>query len=142
MESEHVFIWQIRPRTRVFFPAWYWSSHTRMGERVVRYVCWWEKKNNSPSTSGLWNNWCRYKNVFKNVNRCTCKLFVVKLVRVMVFIATSNNISMISWRSVLLVEETGVPEENHRPVVSHWQTLSHYVVSSTPLHERGSNSQF
>ena len=29
-----------------------------------------------------------------------------------------NNISVISWRSVLLVEETGVPGENHRPVVS------------------------
>ena len=32
----------------------------------------------------------------------------------------------------LLVEETGVPGENHRPVASHWQTLSHEVVSSTP----------
>jgi hypothetical protein len=30
--------------------------------------------------------------------------------------ATFNNISVISWRSVLLVEETGVPVENHRPV--------------------------
>ena len=39
--------------------------------------------------------------------------------------AIFNNISVISWRSVLLVEETGVPEENHRPVASHWQTLSH-----------------
>jgi len=38
-------------------------------------------------------------------------------------------------------EETGVPGENHRPVASHWQTLSHNVVSSTPSHERGSNSQ-
>ena len=26
---------------------------------------------------------------------------------------TFNNISAISWRSVLLVEETGGPEENH-----------------------------
>jgi hypothetical protein len=43
----------------------------------------------------------------------------------MVFNATFNNISVISWRSVLLVEETGVPEENHRSVASHWQTLSH-----------------
>jgi hypothetical protein len=34
--------------------------------------------------------------------------------------------------SVLLVEETGVPRENHRPVASHWQTLSHNVISSTP----------
>ena len=34
----------------------------------------------------------------------------------MVFNATSiifNNISDISWRSVLLVEETGLPRENH-----------------------------
>jgi hypothetical protein len=31
----------------------------------------------------------------------------------MVFNATFNNISVISWRSVLLVEETGVPRENH-----------------------------
>jgi len=30
----------------------------------------------------------------------------------MVFNATFNNISVISWRSVLLVEETGVPGEN------------------------------
>ena len=29
--------------------------------------------------------------------------------------ATFNNISVISWRSVLLVEETGVPGENHLP---------------------------
>jgi len=44
----------------------------------------------------------------------------------MVFNATFNNISVISWRSVLLEEETG---ENHRPAASHWQTLSHSVVS-------------
>ena len=50
----------------------------------------------------------------------------------MVFNATFNTISVISWRSVLLVEETGVPDENHRHVTSHWQTLSHNIVSSTP----------
>jgi hypothetical protein len=53
-------------------------------------------------------------------------------VMVMVFNATFNNISAISWRSVLLVEETGVPGENHQAAVSHRQTLSHNVVSSTP----------
>jgi hypothetical protein len=53
----------------------------------------------------------------------------------MVFNATFNNISVISWRSVLLVEETEVPGENHRPAESHIQTLSHNVVSSTPHHE-------
>jgi hypothetical protein len=40
-------------------------------------------------------------------------------VRIMVFNATFNNISVISWRSVLLVGETGVPGENHRLVASH-----------------------
>ena len=36
----------------------------------------------------------------------------------MVFNATLNNISVISWRSVLLVEETVVAGENHRPATS------------------------
>ena len=33
---------------------------------------------------------------------------------ILVFKATFNNISVVSWLSVLLVEETGVPGENHR----------------------------
>jgi len=37
----------------------------------------------------------------------------------MVFNATFNNISAISWRSVLLVEETEVPGENYRPAASY-----------------------
>jgi hypothetical protein len=45
----------------------------------------------------------------------------------MEFNATFNNISVTSWPSVLLVEETGVSRENHRPVASHWQTWSHNV---------------
>ena len=49
----------------------------------------------------------------------------------MVVNATFNTISVISWRSVLLVEETEEPEENHRPVASHCQTVSHKVVSSS-----------
>ena len=49
----------------------------------------------------------------------------IGLVWFMVFNATFYNISVISWRSVLLVEDTWVPRENHRPAASHWQTLSH-----------------
>ena len=45
----------------------------------------------------------------------------------MVYYATFNNISVISWQSVLLVGETGVQGGNHRPAESHWQTLSHNV---------------
>jgi hypothetical protein len=51
---------------------------------------------------------------------------------------TFNNILVILWQSVLLVEETG---ENHWPVASQGQTLLHNVLSNTPLHEQGSNSQ-
>jgi hypothetical protein len=38
---------------------------------------------------------------------------------VMVFNVTFNNISVISWWSVLLVEEIGGTGENHRPVARH-----------------------
>ena len=51
--------------------------------------------------------------------------------KVMVLNATFNNILVISWLSVLLVDET---EENNLPVVRYWQTLSHNVVSSIPRH--------
>ena len=53
----------------------------------------------------------------------------------MVFNATFNNIAVISWQSVLLVEETRVPGESHQPATSHWQILSHNVVSNTSHHE-------
>ena len=36
------------------------------------------------------------------------------------FNATFNNISAISWRPVVVVEEAGVPGENHRPWASNW----------------------
>jgi hypothetical protein len=48
---------------------------------------------------------------------------------VMVFNATFNNISVISCRSVSLVEKIG---ENHRPVASYRPTLSLNVVSCIP----------
>ena len=40
------------------------------------------------------------------------------------FNVTFSNISAISWRSVLVVEDVGVPGENERPWASNWQTLS------------------
>jgi len=36
----------------------------------------------------------------------------------------SQNISFISWRSILGVEETGVPGENNWPAASYWQTIT------------------
>jgi len=55
-------------------------------------------------------------------------LFGCLFICLMVFNATFNNISVISWRAVLLVEETRGSGENHRPVASNRQTLSHNVV--------------
>ena len=55
----------------------------------------------------------------------------------MVFNATfNNNISVLSWWSVLLVEKYRVPGENHQPVACHLQTLSHNVVLGTSRHVR------
>jgi hypothetical protein len=86
---------------------------------------------------------CKFSSLFYLIE--TLLLFYLKWMPVkiefMVFNATFNNISVIPWWSLLLVKETRVLGENHRPVTSHWQTLSHNVVSSTPCHERGSNSQ-
>ena len=49
-------------------------------------------------------------------------------VRIMVFNATSNNISVIPWQSILLLEETGISRENHWPVASHWQNFYHIML--------------
>jgi hypothetical protein len=49
----------------------------------------------------------------------------------MVFNATFNNISVITWWSVLFVEERGVPGENHRPVASHRQLNFFFIDHSS-----------
>jgi hypothetical protein len=41
------------------------------------------------------------------------------LVAFMVFKSTFNNISVMLWRSVLFVDETGVPEEKYQSAASH-----------------------
>ena len=63
-----------------------------------------------------------FKEGFCFTYTCICNMNNGLGLGVMVFNATFNNISVILWRSVLLVEETGVLEENHRPVASHIQT--------------------
>ena len=54
-------------------------------------------------------------------------------VMVVVFNATFRNISVISWRSALLVQESGVPEENHRPATSHWKTMTYIEIAIWPI---------
>ena len=65
------------------------------------------KKNNNI----IFHDICRVENVMNVFNKYM----------VMVFNSTFNNISVISWRPVLLVEETDVPGDNHRLAASHWQ---------------------
>jgi hypothetical protein len=62
-----------------------------------------------------------------NIHSNRTNSFNCLFVCLMVLNATFNNISVVSWWSVLLVEETVGTGENHRPVASHWQTLSHNV---------------
>jgi hypothetical protein len=59
----------------------------------------------------------------------------------MVFNITFNNVSVISWQSVLLMQETGILGEYHRHATRHGQILSQKVASSTSRLEWDSNSQ-
>jgi hypothetical protein len=74
----------------------------------------------------LWN-WGERKDV---VLVCVFTWIFSWLVGLMVFNATFNNIPVISLQSVLLVEETGVPGENHRPVAT--DRLYHIMLYSSP----------
>jgi hypothetical protein len=58
--------------------------------------------------------------IYWNTRQCVAIVWYTDVLK-RVFNAAFNNISVILWRSILLVEETG---ENHRLVTSHWQTLS------------------
>jgi hypothetical protein len=50
-------------------------------------------------------------------------MYIVKMLKFFVFSATFSNISAISWRPVLVVEEAGVTREP--PTIdSNWSTLS------------------
>jgi hypothetical protein len=73
--------------------------------------------------------WLVYPNIgcFLYFALLLCNEVTCNLGWFMAFNATFNKIS------VILVSETGLPEENHWPVASHWQTLSHNVVLSTQI---------
>jgi hypothetical protein len=66
---------------------------------------------NAIPTRTLYEQPVVYTKIHLQINDST-----IGLVGFMMFNATFNNISAISWRSVLLVEETG---ENHQPASSH-----------------------
>jgi hypothetical protein len=47
-------------------------------------------------------------------------LFIIFDLILIVLNTTFSNISAISWRPVLVVEEAGVRRKNHRPWASNW----------------------
>ena len=81
--------------------------------------------------------WYVFYKMLRNLYNCRKCNYVGWLVGLMVFNATFNNISVISWGSVLLVEETW---ENHQTVTNHWQTLSHHVVHLTLIEIQSHNN--
>jgi hypothetical protein len=75
----------------------------------------WIIGDNHRPVPGYLQTGIEYKggNLTHNLVMTVIDRLVGKWIWFMVLNATFNNISVISWRSVLLVEETGVPGENH-----------------------------
>ena len=71
--------------------------------------------NSYPSASQV--IFSSYGNLAKLLNYRQLWIYFFKF---LVLNATFNNISAKSWRPVLVVEEAGVPGENHRPWASNW----------------------
>ena len=134
----------------------FWSQ-VKVGVRVsnvtfnnISIIPWWQAllvEDTGVSGENHWPVESHWQTWSHNVVLSTPHLNVIRThnvsgdrFRFMVFNATFNNISVISWWQVLLVKETGIPGENHRPVASHWQTLSHKVVSCALRYEQDSNS--
>jgi hypothetical protein len=55
----------------------------------------------------------------------------------MVFNLTFNNISLYDGSQIYWLRKPEYPEKT----IDHWQTWSHNVISSTPRHEEGLDSQ-
>jgi len=96
-------------------------------------IRWNMKLNTIPMATAMKTRSC------KRIINSKIAVIVCLFVCLMMFNVTFNNISVISWWSVLLVEETGGPRENHRPVASHWQTLSHNAVHLSLIEIRNHN---
>ena len=111
-------------------------THSVKGARHFPYLivtkhrpnyCFKQRYNiNLKTKQFVYLHWHVYTNVkgLKKINSSERWQYIwLALAWFMVVNATFTNISVISWRSVLLVEETGVPGENLWSVASHWQTV-------------------
>ena len=82
------------------------------------------------------SNMCFYGNNVienhENLYSLTTNEYRIHRVRVSVFSATFNfnNISVMSWQSVLLLEDNSVPRENNLHAASHWQTFIRIYITA------------
>ena len=99
----------------VVFPSWVGfdglDPYFPQGPKVRLIVCFWHRP---PLNTGL---------------ECGC--FFNRVSISSVFIVHCSQTRFVCFYR-LLVEETRGPREYHQSAASHWQTLSHNVVSSTP----------
>jgi hypothetical protein len=92
---------------------------------ITTYTRHYQNKNIETVPFLVWNWW--NLTIFWEIH------YVGLFVCLVVLNATFNNISVILWLSVLLVEDTGEPRKNHKPVICNWWTLSHNVVNTSHL---------
>ena len=86
------------------------SSCSKYAMRGTRGLIWWKDEGQSEINFSLYGTYWSFEKL--NFTFIICILYYGEG-RVIVFNATFNNILVILWRSVLLVEETGIPVENH-----------------------------
>ena len=110
-----------------------WLSRGVLYTPVHDAVCQWRKAEWIGSPQPLHKNTSILAQTITLTNKYGTTAMVIN--------ATFNNISIISWRSTLWVEENGGTREKHRPVASNYQALSHNIVPSTFRLELDTNSQ-
>jgi hypothetical protein len=87
---------------------------------ITLYICEQTKLNTKVDLYKLLQKpWVMHSALDVSISYFTSNLTFLKV----------QNTNATSWWPVLLVEEARVPGENHQPVVSNWQTLSHVIAS-------------
>ena len=102
-----------------------WGKETYISFRkttIVQHQYWTDE-----SAQNIWRQSHIVNKMTALHNYNIIRQHILVRVRVMIFNAIFNNISAISWQSVLLVEEIKVLGENNRFVTSHSQILSNML---------------
>jgi len=86
-------------------------THRQLYNQRPKFI-WWGALHISAVVKGK-NQYCTIYWLLKKYIKEGSVVIICFVVCFMVFNTSFNNISIISWRSVLLLEETGVPGENH-----------------------------